>query len=110
MALPGKPKKGEREPTPVEAHPAGDEVAGRACPICQTQVVRGESVIACPACELSYHEECWEENRGCGAYGCAEAPETIKPKVTDAQAVHWEGEKKCPSCRQQIKGQALVCI
>jgi hypothetical protein len=103
-------KKVERERTAVEPRPAGDEVAGRACPICQTQVVRGESVVACPACELGYHEECWAENGGCGAYGCAEAPETVKAKVQDTSAVHWEGDKKCPSCRATIKAQALVCM
>ncbi|MEZ0227654.1 MAG: RING finger protein, partial [Planctomycetota bacterium] len=110
MALPRRPaKKGDKPRAPIEPRPAGDEIAGRACPICQTQVVRGESVVACPACELNYHEECWIENQGCGAYGCAEAPETVKPK-TDAGQVHWEGEKKCPQCRQEIKAQALVCM
>src|SRR5262249_7684314 len=110
MTEPRTPKKKGKK-TAVAAQPAGDEVAGRACPICQTQVVRGESIVACPACELSYHEECWEENGGCGAYGCAEAPEAGKPKAADPGAVHWgDATKKCPSCRSEIKGQALVCM
>ncbi len=109
MALSRKPKKEESDRLPVTAQPAGDEAAGLSCPICQTQVVRGESMIACPACSLSYHEECWNENRGCGAYGCSQAPETVKSKV-DPSVVHWEGEKRCPQCGQKIKAQAQVCM
>jgi hypothetical protein len=105
----GNPKKEESERLPVTAQPAGDEAAGLSCPICQTQVVRGEAIVACPSCSLSYHEECWNENRGCGAYGCAQAPETVKSNV-DPSRVHWEGEKRCPQCGQKIKAQATVCI
>jgi hypothetical protein len=97
-----------RPPSPVVAD---GEIVGKTCPICQTQIVRGESVVACPSCKLDYHHECWKENGGCGAYGCEQAPETKKTpvKADDQQDVAWGGEKRCPECRQSIKAQALVC-
>lgn len=101
------PKKAGAEP---QVHPADGEAVGHACPICQTQIVRGEGVLECPSCGLTYHEECWKENSGCGAYGCEAAPETIKAKTEEVPAGGWGGEKRCPACGQKIKGAALVCI
>lgn len=95
---------------PVAAVPADGDVVGRECPICRSQVVRGEPVVACPACGLGYHDECWRENEGCGAYGCRRAPATIKAAPADeAASVRWEGEKPCPACGLRIRAQALVC-
>lgn len=99
------------KPAPPKPVVADGEVIGKTCPVCQTQIVRGEPVVACPACKLDYHHECWTENRGCGVYGCEMAPETKKGpvKAEDQQDVAWGGEKRCPECRRQIKAQALVC-
>jgi hypothetical protein len=97
------------EPAPVAAAPAEGDVVGRACPICQAQLVRGELAVRCPACQLDYHDECWRENGGCGAYGCARAPEAKKAAAGEAPALHWGGEKRCPACGAMIKSQALIC-
>lgn len=102
-------KGGSAAAAKVKGGPADGEVVGRACPICQTQIIRGEMFVACPACALGYHEECWRENEGCGAYGCKLAPETIKEKADPAAAIRWEGDKRCPACSRTIKAQALVC-
>lgn len=40
------------------------------CSICQTVVEDDDDRTTCTACELPFHEECWEENLGCSAYGC----------------------------------------
>src|SRR5947209_7729559 len=94
-----KPSRRQPEPRLAEG-----EAVGRACPICQTQFVRGETVVDCLGCSLTYHDECWKENSGCGAYGCSEAPETIKPKADEVPDSAWGGEKKCPACAMKIKG------
>lgn len=93
----------------AEARPADGELVGRNCPICQVQLLRGEPVIACPGCDLGHHDECWAANEGCGAYGCKEAPATIKA-ATSTDDVAWHGEKTCPGCGRTIKAQALVCL
>lgn len=97
-----------RRTVAVQAQPAQGEMVGRSCPICQVQILRGEPAIGCPACQLGHHDECWQANEGCGAYGCEHAPETIKPAV-GTDEVAWHGEKSCPECREKIKAQALVC-
>lgn len=42
------------------------------CSICQSPIERAEATHGCPSCGLLFHEECWKENRGCAAYGCAQ--------------------------------------
>ncbi len=56
--------------------------AARVCSICQSQVLPGEATTACPDCSQSYHAECWRENRGCAAYGCAQVGALEEP-ITD---------------------------
>jgi Prokaryotic RING finger family 1 len=92
------------QPVPV---PAEGEVVGRSCPICQTQIVRGELAVACPGCRLDYHDDCWKSNSGCGAYGCSFTPETIKAKVDENRS--WGGEKTCPGCRRKIRAELMEC-
>jgi PHD zinc finger-containing protein len=43
----------------------------RFCSICQTEIGHDDSLTFCPGCQLPFHEGCWNENRGCSAYGCA---------------------------------------
>jgi hypothetical protein len=95
------------EATGPRAAPAEGEVIGKSCPICQTQIVRGELATACPACQLDYHSDCWKSNGGCGAYGCKWTPETVKAKVNEH--THWGGEKQCPSCRRMIRADLMEC-
>jgi len=40
------------------------------CSVCQCPIEDDESVRKCPDCHLPFHEECWQENLGCSAYGC----------------------------------------
>ena len=71
---------------PAEAQEAGDSVSGdmvsgetmdgapavAACPVCRWAVEPGDVTRRCEACETVYHAECWEQNRGCATFGCAE--------------------------------------
>ena len=89
---------------------AGTETAGKICSICQTAIIAGEHIVYCPDCSLPFHEECWNENRGCSAYGCKSAPPTIKADSSpEAISRTWGGEKPCPACGRTIKGEALKC-
>jgi predicted RNA-binding Zn-ribbon protein involved in translation (DUF1610 family) len=90
---------------------AGFDQAGQLCSICQTTLIAGEVVLACPSCGLPFHAECWDENRGCSAYGCQCAPKTVKSDAPDAAALSnaWGGEKPCPNCGKTIKANALKC-
>lgn len=40
------------------------------CPLCQTQIMKREEYVTCPACKTKYHPDCWEYNEGCAVYGC----------------------------------------
>ena len=40
------------------------------CSVCQTGIEDGDDRTTCNVCQLPFHEECWEENLGCSAYGC----------------------------------------
>lgn len=40
------------------------------CSICQSIIEDDDDRTSCSACDLPFHEECWEENLGCSAYGC----------------------------------------
>jgi len=89
---------------------AGTETAGKICSICQTAIITGEHIVYCPDCALPFHHECWTENGGCSAYGCASAPQTVKSDpVPEAVSRVWGGEKPCPACGRRIKAEALKC-
>lgn len=53
---------------------ANKRVAGQLCAICQSKIAVGDEVRNCEKCLLSYHLECWNENKGCATYGCPNAP------------------------------------
>ncbi|HEX5245309.1 MAG TPA: FHA domain-containing protein [Tepidisphaeraceae bacterium] len=57
----GEPSSDTKTPTALET-----------CAICQSPMTQGEATHVCPSCGLVFHEECWKENRGCAAYGCAQ--------------------------------------
>ena len=107
MNMPYAPGTGTAKP----AGPAGDAV-GKFCAICQTSIIAGEATVACAHCELPFHEECWEVNRGCSTYGCEAAPEQSKVEQQVALVANvWGEEKVCPNpdCGKVIKANALKC-
>lgn len=64
---------------------ANRRIAGKLCSICQSQIKLGETIQNCEYCRLPFHLSCWQENHGCGTYGCAGAPAApaVKPSDVD---------------------------
>jgi hypothetical protein len=84
--------------------------AGRACAICQTVIARGEPVGACPSCDAPYHADCWQENGGCGSYGCELSPSVVKEDGPAEGSSYWgQEDKACPACGKRIRLAALRC-
>lgn len=52
------------------------------CSICQSEIASCDNHTACPACGLRFHADCWTENCGCSAYGCAQV-NALAPKVDE---------------------------
>lgn len=42
------------------------------CSICQWEIAADQLEHVCSNCGLHFHAECWDENRGCSAYGCSQ--------------------------------------
>ena len=49
-----------------------NEYMGKTCPYCKTAIQTGEEVKICKVCLMPHHTSCWEENKGCTTFGCAE--------------------------------------
>jgi hypothetical protein len=91
------------------------------CPYCQTNIKENADKVVCSACHTPHHKECWEENKGCTTYGCANNPgtkiksidignETVgniqQMLVQDRQAVK---TVECPNCKKKIEEGSLFC-
>ena len=76
---------------------------GKICPYCKTEIREGEAVTVCPDCGIPHHQSCWEENRGCTTFGCAqqhyEAQHTNPTAVCrSCGAPLGDGQSFCPRC------------
>jgi hypothetical protein len=56
------------------------------CSICQWPTNTDDSITTCPSCGLTFHTECWNENCGCSAYGCAQVNAITTQAEASAQA------------------------
>lgn len=81
-----------------------------ACPLCTGPVAAGEPATSCPECATVYHAECWEDNGGCGVYGCAGVPQTVQRDTLEVPAAWWgQEDKPCPQCGTRILAMARRC-
>jgi len=65
--------------SPVVAAAAAHHHAARQCSICLWAIEPTDEQTACPSCGLTFHAECWLENKGCSAYGCASVEVLAEP-------------------------------
>jgi hypothetical protein len=80
------------------------------CTICLTAVGPGDQAAACPDCSAVYHEDCWQDNGGCGVYGCKSTPAVETRQGLEIPMSHWGKEQKhCPSCGFLIQAAAVRC-
>ena len=58
------------------------------CAFCGTSINDEEISAICPSCGIEYHDECWEENKGCATYGCEYTGclDTVKPSAKTSGA------------------------
>ena len=54
-------------------HPEASEAEAveEICSVCQCSIEADDGTTVCSACGLPFHQECWDENLGCAAYGCS---------------------------------------
>ena len=64
--------------TPAQSPPAPQ--TDHLCSICQWKIEATDAAHTCSACGLVVHEECWQENHGCSAYGCPQVNVLDKPE------------------------------
>ncbi|MDP4181510.1 MAG: RING finger protein [Bacillota bacterium] len=81
------------------------------CSICQGEITNSDLTTSCPECENSYHQDCWNENGGCGTPGCKNLPVVnTKTEVHYAENSFWGIDNKdCPACGEKIPAASLVC-
>ena len=99
--------------TAVSAHASPRPSAvgeGGFCAVCQAHIAAGEPTVTCPDCKVVYHNDCWEYNKGCGMYGCPQAPLTEKLNTLEMPMSYWGREQKnCPACNREIQAAAIRC-
>jgi hypothetical protein len=54
----------------LDAAPQDAVAIQEICSVCQTPLEADDARVTCGACQLPFHDECWQENLGCSAYGC----------------------------------------
>jgi pSer/pThr/pTyr-binding forkhead associated (FHA) protein len=78
-------------PPPAAKPKAAPLKATRTCGICQSGILFNEKTTTCPSCGLTFHDDCWVENRGCSAYGCPQVG-ILDAKKPEAMEAGGEGE------------------
>lgn len=80
------------------------------CAVCCASIDDADAKTTCPNCKSLYHLECWNENGGCGVYGCSQAPAVEARRSIEIPISYWGQENKpCPSCGREILAAAVRC-
>jgi hypothetical protein len=92
-----------------------NEFQGKLCPYCKTVIQTGEDIKVCPACGMPHHQACWEENKGCTTFGCAEQhtnPAQPHPDVATTYQQGYTQPQPSPvnAVAQAVKSDKMVAI
>ena len=82
---------------------------GATCGFCFV-AIEEEEPRSCESCGAPYHADCWDENGGCGAYGCEKAPAVEPRGAAEIPAGRWGTEHRpCSGCGADILAEAIRC-
>ena len=104
-------------PVPLDNQPvtqttmrANRKLEGKVCSVCQAKIKLGEDLRVCEHCRQPFHQTCWEENGGCGTYGC-EGAKSTKPKQSFADFSVPRDQVSAPSYAKQAgeRGRRVWC-
>ncbi len=80
------------------------------CLICKSPIQQAEPAKTCEKCLNVFHQECWDDNVGCGTPGCSELPKTERKSGEPWVQSYWGATSKtCPACKEMISVGLLAC-
>lgn len=96
------------------------------CPYCLSPIGQEEKTVVCTSCRVAHHAECWNENGGCAAKGCAPSPSLeilVSPDednhrlVLTRESVEIARPRRrtkianpCLQCGKEVPDGALYCL
>lgn len=84
---------------------------GKLCPYCKSEMKQGEDIIICSECNMPHHKECWIENNGCTTFGCLGTIDT--PQISDDNDFDLQPEDfdmiRCSYCGKPITINSERC-
>ena len=79
----------------VSSVDSNNELEGRKCPYCHTDLESGDELHPCENCGAIHHEDCWSEGGGCSVFGCQSSDGRVEqggsggePSATSAEGDH----------------------
>lgn len=98
----------------ARTEPVESSSSQASCGACQSPIGPDEPTMSCPECGVSFHSNCWIENRGCSSYGCKQVgildpagPAGAKPQPPAPQAVE-KADDIPPENPRQIQWSYLL--
>ena len=75
------------------------------CPVCCCEITAEDESITCIDCKTRYHEDCWNDNKGCATYGCKSA----KNIEIHNQQHNVQQLIPCPWCHTLLSPETVIC-
>lgn len=85
---------------------ASPETSLQDCSICQGRIETTDPRSVCSECGLTFHSDCWVENRGCSAYGCSQVG-ALDQTEESALPAHPEASDASPMDSFIVNGQEI---
>jgi hypothetical protein len=82
---------------------------GMICPYCSAELTTADEIVVCSLCGIPHHRKCWEDNKGCAAYGCANNPHRAGQYTGQPDASRFSGIY-CPQCGARNGADNRYCV
>jgi len=99
-----------RDDLPARSARVEPSIQETTCGACQSAIGAREQTTSCPECGVTFHANCWTENRGCSSYGCKQVGilDSAQSAVT-ASAVHpFEAPASTPEAAEPFENPRQV--